>query len=797
MLDIIYNTIGWGSANPSEKKVLSGPTFVKNKKEKRFQWVNLLGELTDIPCEELALQIWSEDLLSREPCNGNALYVKAYLLYRRGEYQTALKIINQVLIAHKNNEWANILKGDILFSLKDFAEAIHWYQGVITQDVHNLLAWQGKGIWLFKEEDFNRSAQFLETVNLKIAAGEIPPSQISILYHQRGELFFAIGEYERAKEAFENAVRMDSSDQYAKKRVEESEHALKNLSSEEWVNKYRGLMERNNLSEALRCIDEALRIDPLNIENLNLKVKLLTRWNKWREALKCLETIVEINPENIGAWFQKAVLFQKLDNEHEALKSAYKAFKRDPNFMPALRIIVDIRYKYRGYEKTMSKLPALLTLSSLDILTLKQKALDFMGDKRELEVIACAEEILSRDGEQTDALFLKGMSLAILKKYNDALICANALLVKDPRHLLGLQLKATIFDLLNRHEDSWVCYEMLVENGCREVDVLQRKAWMEYLLRKYSRALVTLETILTLQPDNPEYLCLKGDILFWLEEYESAYSCYQAVLKTRPHFMAALQGEAIWYLFIGKNEKARELFGEVDNRMTRESDTIIRTRIYNQRGMFFYKVKDYHRAQEAFAKTLAVNPGDDFAQKRLGEVKAAVEESANFSSYSRSAEYGTEAFQEALCELIASNRHPILTQKALNFFDELFSSTRVPIPYESLARELTHIIMQQNKNLHCPKNWQDALKLSMKAFTQNKAWLGGFVLHFLQERCSDNLTQALVLGHLLQKQQGTSEGQEEDLSVPRHLSFFGTASAVPRLAATQTSSDHIDKSVNP
>jgi tetratricopeptide (TPR) repeat protein len=79
------------------------------------------------------LSIWVENALTRNPSDSNALYVKAVLLCRVGQYPDALSLINQVLAHHPNDPWCVLAKGDIFFSLKDFSEAIHWYQKILNQ----------------------------------------------------------------------------------------------------------------------------------------------------------------------------------------------------------------------------------------------------------------------------------------------------------------------------------------------------------------------------------------------------------------------------------------------------------------------------------------------------------------------------------------------------------------------------------------------------------------------------------------------------------------------------------------
>lgn len=83
---------------------------------------------------------------------------------------------------------------------------------------------------------------------------------------------------------------------------------------------------------ALRCVDEALQINPNNGTALFNKAWSLVDLGRPTEAIKYADKALEINPNNVYAWYNKAWAHHLLHQIEEALTCCNKMIEIDPEF---------------------------------------------------------------------------------------------------------------------------------------------------------------------------------------------------------------------------------------------------------------------------------------------------------------------------------------------------------------------------------------------------------------------------------------------------------------------------------
>lgn len=99
-----------------------------------------------------------------------------------------------------------------------------------------------------------------------------------------------------------------------------------------WDNKAHLVVTYNSdYQEALNCYEKVLVYDPENIEILISKGAMFIFLKKFDDAAACYDKAIAINPKRADVWSEKALPLILAHNYTEALKCYDKAIELDPN----------------------------------------------------------------------------------------------------------------------------------------------------------------------------------------------------------------------------------------------------------------------------------------------------------------------------------------------------------------------------------------------------------------------------------------------------------------------------------
>lgn len=90
----------------------------------------------------------------------------------------------------------------------------------------------------------------------------------------------------------------------------------------------RNAEKRNDLIEALRCIDEAIRLSPSDTAHWSAKAQYLKNSNEYSEAKMAAERAIEINSENYHAWSTLGLINVQTENYEEAALCYKRSLER-------------------------------------------------------------------------------------------------------------------------------------------------------------------------------------------------------------------------------------------------------------------------------------------------------------------------------------------------------------------------------------------------------------------------------------------------------------------------------------
>ena len=295
--------------------------------------------------------------------------------------------------------------------------------------------------------------------------------------------------YEEALEAFNKALEINQSDEYA-------------LSSKGDAFGYLGRYE-----EALETFNQVLEINPKHDFALSRKGYALLLLGKHEEALALFNSVLEINPKHEFALSRKGAVLLDMGKHDEALSVFNSVLEINPKHEFAL--------SRKGY--------ALLLLGKHE------------------EALALFNSVLEINPKHEYALSSKDVALGNLGKHDEALSVFNSVLEINPKDEYVLSGKGAALLNLGKNDEALSVFNSVLEINPKHEYALSRKGTALLYLGKHDEALSVFNSVLEINPKNEYALSNKGFALGNLGRHEEALETFNQVLGINPKNEYALE----------------------------------------------------------------------------------------------------------------------------------------------------------------------------------------------------------------------------------------------------------------
>ena len=273
--------------------------FSSDDSEQLLDEITPMGESFTIFDYEGTRQTSSDDL--------DELNQKGNDLFDLERYDEAIPYYDQVLEIDPDDVVALTNKGLALRNLERHEEAISYYDRVLEIDPNDALVLNNKGAALY---NLDRNKEALEYYDMAL---EIDPNYVSPLYN-KGHLLNDLERYRDAIPYFDRVLTIDPEDVDA---LDEKGYALASLGSHK---------------EALEYYDMALAIAPNDISTLFDKGFSLVDLERYDEGISYYDLVLEQDPKDVITLNNKGYALLQLGKNDEALVYFNKALDIDPNY---------------------------------------------------------------------------------------------------------------------------------------------------------------------------------------------------------------------------------------------------------------------------------------------------------------------------------------------------------------------------------------------------------------------------------------------------------------------------------
>jgi tetratricopeptide (TPR) repeat protein len=247
----------------------------------------------------------------------------------------------------------------------------------------------------------------------------------------------------------------------AGKDLSKNERSTSSEQANTWYDIGFSFQNQGNKEEALRCYDQALRLDPRFVLVWYLKGLVLGRLGNHAEAIRCLDKALELDPRNKDAWYHKGDSLASLGRHEEAIHCYDQALKLNPRTAMTWYKKGDSLASLGRHEEAIHCYDQSLEFDQLPIALYKKGNSLNSLDCHE-EAIRCYDQALELNPSLAHAWNNKGYSLNRLGRNEEAIRCCDQALELDPRHASAWYTKASAEDELGQSKEAVRSYRQFL-----------------------------------------------------------------------------------------------------------------------------------------------------------------------------------------------------------------------------------------------------------------------------------------------------------------------------------------------
>lgn len=344
------------------------------------------------------------------------------------------------------------------------------------------------------------------------------------LLHLKGQIYFTLGEYEKAKETFgvvllrmPQFVRAHSDlgqvymvgDEFEKAR----EHFAKAISYGENSPIIYGQLgylnlKLNNGQSAIAAYQNALAMEPTNPQWQQGLLAALSQSKNYLIAIAYIEEMLAANPESPNLWLNKAYLHLQQEDDFKALASLETALalgNSDPeNELAAAQLHLQLS----SIERALELLTTYIESRPVDIKLINQISAWLEADNRwtELNKLLATYDATSKvpNDQQSDYQLLKARVARGLNDHNKAARHYTAAIDADPTNVVALISAADYHYSQAEYIDAETLYTRAQAFEKTKKDALMGRARIYLALKDFPSALDVLREARAEYPDMPE-----------------------------------------------------------------------------------------------------------------------------------------------------------------------------------------------------------------------------------------------------------------------------------------------------
>lgn len=396
--------------------------------------------------------------------------------------------------------------------------------------------------------------------------------------------------------------------------------------------------ENKITDEALSYIKSALEIAPKDYEVLISAGDVYLEMNNGGEAATQYERAEAIEPKNPKAYTRVAAIWIRVRNAEQTLTDLNKALAIDPNYAPALKLMSELYYKSKKYDKAKEYYTKYLQNSEASLANRSRFARILFNAQEYNDALIQILDILKTDQSDIYMYRLAGYSYYEVgdSKKDTANFRLGAQSLEtfmakiDPKKILPNDYEY-LGKLYSRipGKDSMAVANMLkaIELAPEKVELNKEAAMVFNRLRRFDQATIYFENyIAKANKITPADYYLLGISAYNGKQYAKSDSAFAKLVETKPDYADSYYWRGNIQASIdteGKDTLGKYNYEKYISMVEATPDKAKKNLIVSYNYLAFYYIKQDKNAQAKvyLNKILALDPNNKDAKEYLKQLK--------------------------------------------------------------------------------------------------------------------------------------------------------------------------------
>lgn len=421
-----------------------------------------------------------------DPSNTNTRINVGTLYQQKGDYRTAIKAYESVLIMTPNNVNANLYRAQCYEKLGDAKMAQDGFKRVLALDPNNSYI---KGQMVENVKKTSSPQQFVEYVNTNLANAN--PSEIfydyAIELHKNGNIENSVYMYNQAIKANSTNPEMYVNMALAQAQGNDFDGALKTLKT-----------AQSKFPNESTVANTLKNISNMKTDNLIAKAAEFYNNKQYKEAINAYLSVVPATADTmIGA----ATSYQELGERANAIAYYKKALDLKPADADIAYYIAVLYGEAEDFVNAKIYLHKALTLNKnhtqaaefmasieeSDRSNLLNDAIALYDESKFDESLVKFNELLSKDAQNSYALYYRGMIYDTKEKRNEAIADLKKAYSLNNEFTICNYLIASDYDALGKFKDAYTYYTAYANSDVQDDEYKQYAKARAEELKEYAK----------------------------------------------------------------------------------------------------------------------------------------------------------------------------------------------------------------------------------------------------------------------------------------------------------------------
>jgi len=258
--------------------------------------------------------------------------------------------------------------------------------------------------------------------------------------------------------------------------------------------------------DAIECLENALRIDPINLKFMYTLGDILYVQNYLDEGVKLFEYMIELNPNECNAYYNLAVFLQKKKQYEKSLLNYRKVLELDKNNINAVynagNVLIDLK-EYRLASKYFQR-------------------------------------VIESQPNSDDALCNLGFLHLELGEFDRAIDYLKKAILINPKSFNALNNLGKVYEEIFLYSDALGYFDDAISLNPNYAEAYSNRGVISKNLNKFELAINDYDIAIELDPENPEAYYNKAILLLQLQQFAAGWDLYQHRWEIKNQFSKKL-----------------------------------------------------------------------------------------------------------------------------------------------------------------------------------------------------------------------------------------------------------------